>query len=262
MNNKPKVTIVTIVYNGVESLEETILSVINQSYTDFEYLIIDGGSTDGTLDIIKKYEKHITSWISEPDKGIFDAMNKGLQRASGEWLNFMNSGDMFYSLSVLNDIFVKDLGVYDLIYGDVCLFDENDKYFFKCKTNSYKINLNAICHQSVFIKREIHPLFSLDYKLSADHAVIYDFIKYKKIFYFNNYISKILIGGVSSNLKATRKEKFKISRKQGGIVDFFLACIFYLHGMVKDYSKTIILKIFPVKVFYFLRNVKNKLEEK
>lgn len=262
MIGKPRITVVTVVYNGVETLEETILSVIGQTYANFEYIIIDGGSNDGTLDIIKKYESSISSWISEPDKGIFDAMNKGLRRANGEWLNFMNSGDMFYNSSILSDVFSGNLDEVDMIYGDVCLYDEKDTYFFKCKTNKYKINLNAVCHQSVFIKTILHSPFSLNYKLSGDHAIIYDFVKHKKLVYFNGCISKILIGGVSSNLKATRREKFKITLSQGSKIDVLLGCFFYMHGMIKDFSKRIILKFFPVTFFYALRNFKNKIEQK
>ena len=89
------VTVVTVTYNAQDYLEKTIQSIISQSYSDIEYIIIDGGSTDGTLDIIKKYEKNITYWVSESDNGIYDAMNKGIKKASGEWINFMNAGDGF-----------------------------------------------------------------------------------------------------------------------------------------------------------------------
>ena len=90
-----KVTVVTVCYNAVKEIEKTIQSVIGQTYDNVEYIIVDGGSTDGTLDIIRKYSSRITRWVSEPDKGIFDAMNKSARMATGEYINFMNAGDLF-----------------------------------------------------------------------------------------------------------------------------------------------------------------------
>ena len=106
-DDKPLVSIVTVVFNGEKYLEQTIQSVINQTYDNVEYIIIDGGSTDGTVDIIKNYEDRIDYWISEKDKGIYDAMNKGINLASGEWINFMNAGDIFYDEKVLNTIYIN-----------------------------------------------------------------------------------------------------------------------------------------------------------
>ena len=103
--NNPLISVVTVSYNAVSVIEQTIFSVINQTYPNVEYIIIDGGSTDGTVDIIKKYADKITYWVSEPDKGIYDAMNKGIELATGEWINFMNAGDSFYSFSILELIF-------------------------------------------------------------------------------------------------------------------------------------------------------------
>ena len=95
--NNPLISVVTVSYNAVTTIEKTILSVINQNYSNIEYIVIDGGSIDGTVDIIKKYADKITYWVSEPDKGIYDAMNKGIIVATGEWINFMNTGDTFYN---------------------------------------------------------------------------------------------------------------------------------------------------------------------
>lgn len=96
MKNNILISVVTVSYNAVATIEQTLLSVINQTYPNIEYIIIDGGSTDGTVDIIKKYADEIVYWISEPDKGIYDAMNKGIKKANGEWINFINAGDSYY----------------------------------------------------------------------------------------------------------------------------------------------------------------------
>lgn len=105
--NKPLITVVTVVFNGEKFLEETILSVINQTYDNVEYIIIDGGSTDGTLDIIKKYEHAIDYWVSEKDKGISDAFNKGVNVAQGDYINFQGDGDGFYAPNSLEKVFQK-----------------------------------------------------------------------------------------------------------------------------------------------------------
>ena len=119
--NKPLVTIITVSYNVVDTIESTIQSVVNQRYNNIEYIIIDGGSNDGTVDIIKKYEDHITYWISEPDGGIYYGMNKGIIKSNGDWLCFMNAGDRFASNDVLEHIFDSNIVFdnIDVIFGDV-----------------------------------------------------------------------------------------------------------------------------------------------
>lgn len=105
MNKKPLISIITISYNSCLTIEDTILSVINQTYPHIEYIVIDGGSKDGTVDIIKRYENKISYWISEPDKGIYYAMNKGIAATTGEWINFINCGDSFYDKNVIARLF-------------------------------------------------------------------------------------------------------------------------------------------------------------
>ena len=119
-----KVTVVTVTYNAAESLEKTILSVLQQNYSNVEYIIIDGGSTDGSVEIIKKYSDKIAYWVSEPDRGIYDAMNKGIRKATGEWINFMNAGDLFFHESTLSSVFSKqNHSLYDIMYSDVmCVY--------------------------------------------------------------------------------------------------------------------------------------------
>ena len=136
--NNPLISVVTVSYNAVSVIEQTIFSVINQTYPNVEYIIIDGGSTDGTVDIIKKYADKITYWVSEPDKGIYDAMNKGIELATGEWINFMNAGDSFYSFSIL-----------ELIFGHVSFISSGDYNFFY---QMYYAN-KSFCHIKQIIAR-------------------------------------------------------------------------------------------------------------
>lgn len=125
MRKNVKMSIITVVYNGVDTLEETILSVVKQNYKNIEYIIIDGESTDGTLEIIKKYQNSIAYWISEPDKGIYDAMNKGINIAKGEWIYFLGSDDWLYNKNVIGSVVeeIKSLPSMDIFCGKVMLFD-------------------------------------------------------------------------------------------------------------------------------------------
>src|SRR5271155_2346515 len=126
LNNSkhPLFTVVTAVFNGAERLESTILSVLSQGYADVEYIIIDGGSTDGTLDILRKYENSIDYWISEPDKGVYDAFNKACRLVTGEWTIFLGAGDLFYDDDVLTSMaeVVRDvISETEIVYGKVSL---------------------------------------------------------------------------------------------------------------------------------------------
>ena len=170
---KPLITIVTVVYNGEQYLEGTVLSIIEQSYDNVEYIIIDGGSTDGTLDIIRKYENVIDYWISEKDEGIYDAMNKGIQLASGGWINFMNAGDCFYTKNILKKIFSEDcLEGTDIIYGN------HQVHYLSGRKRSVKAGEikkiwkgSQFCHQASFTRTSYHKQF----KFNTCSRIIADF---------------------------------------------------------------------------------------
>ncbi|KHG33837.1 MAG: hypothetical protein OA34_08170 [Sulfurospirillum sp. MES] len=194
--NKPLISVITVVYNGERHLEETIQSVINQTYDNVEYIIIDGGSTDGTLDIIKKYEDKIDYWVSEKDNGIYDAMNKGICLSFGEWINFMNVGDKFYDKNTLKSTFQKNI-IYqaDFIYSDTI--------FSNGKTFVCDIKKSRIIHQSLFYKKYLHKEFGL--YVVAKGVTISDYLffmlsKNKKWVKVNNPIAIFDLGGISSNL--------------------------------------------------------------
>jgi glycosyltransferase involved in cell wall biosynthesis len=172
--HNPLISIITVVYNGASTLEQTILNIINQTYKNIEYIIIDGGSTDGSVDIIKKYEDKITYWVSEPDKGIYDAMNKGIKLATGDWINFMNSGDCFYDNSVVFSILPYLSENNDVLYGDTIL--KNCKKKFKQYSLSKLKRHMPFCHQSCFVKSDIYQncYFDLTYKYCADYKFFYN----------------------------------------------------------------------------------------
>ncbi|MDF2431859.1 MAG: hypothetical protein JWP44_1490 [Mucilaginibacter sp.] len=165
--NEPLISIITVVFNAEKTLEQTILSVINQSYSKIEYIIIDGGSTDQTTGIIRKYENEISYWRSEPDKGIYDAMNKGVGVATGEWIYFLGAGDIL--LDVLHKILPGFTDKNTLYYGDVYKLDELKVY--DGHFSGFKLAVKNICHQAVFYPDKVFKKFSynLKYRMQADH---------------------------------------------------------------------------------------------
>lgn len=149
-----KYSIITINYNNRDGLRRTIESVINQTYKDFEYIIIDGGSTDGSVDVIKEYADKIDYWVSEPDKGIYNAMNKGILQAHGEYLNFMNSGDCFYDIDVLESM-CKYLGQ-DIVAGKFIFGNHKNPWGLEHENITFlDLYRNTLCHQSTFIKSRL-----------------------------------------------------------------------------------------------------------
>jgi len=206
----PLITVITVVYNGAKYLEDTIKSVINQTYPNVEYIIIDGGSTDGTIDIIKKYEDYIDYWVSEPDKGIYDAMNKGIVVASGQWINFLGSDDIILSNAVNN--ILKYLNKKNIaVYGNVIMKTTNKVY--DGKFNYFKLFFKRnICHQSIFYNAKIikRYSFNLKYSILADYALnLVIFID--KYFIYAPYIIAIYNDkGKSSNIVDYNFKKDKI----------------------------------------------------
>jgi len=194
----PLITIVTAVYNGEKYLEETIQSVINQTYPNVEYIIIDGGSTDGTIDIIKKYEEYIDYWVSEKDKNMYDAINKGISLSKGKLIASLNSDDRYKDFKVVEDInnFIKNNYKCDGIYGNVVKVYGN-KYVEK---KIFQVNFDILLcseHSSfmpqptLFLKRKVY--FNERYNLNYNYASDYDFnlkiIKKYNICFFNRAIT-------------------------------------------------------------------------
>lgn len=179
-----KLSIITINYNNREGLRKTIESVVNQAWNDFEYIIIDGGSTDGSVEVIKEFVDRIDYWVSEPDKGIYNALNKGVAVAKGEYCNFMNSGDCFYSLNTLEKVFSIPATA-DIICGNT--YSDYPKIPPKEITFDFMFN-GSICHQCAFIRTSLMQKYGYDekYKIVADRkffvqALILDNCSYEAI---------------------------------------------------------------------------------
>ena len=171
-----KISVVTICYNVEREIERTIKSVLEQDYPNMEYIIVDGGSSDGTMSVVNKYVDKVDCVISEPDNGIYDAMNKGIKAATGDWINFMNVGDAFFSKTVLSD-FAKSVDEdTDVAYCDAMMIFHQGKKIYRPDPIAVLEKRMAFCHQSAFIRTLIHKErpFDLRYKLSAD----YDFFRY------------------------------------------------------------------------------------
>ncbi|MBY0245367.1 MAG: glycosyltransferase [Sphingobacteriaceae bacterium] len=214
----PKVSVITIVYNNVADIERTILSVLGQNYSNIEYIIIDGASTDGTLEVIRRYENRISKLLSEPDKGIYDAMNKGLALATGDYVLFMNSGDEIYNNTTISNIFVEKV-MADIYYGETEMYDQHWQSLGRRRHQapknftwkSFKYGMN-VCHQAIYIKRSLTEPYDTTYKYSADiDWILKAAKKAKSIQNVNAYVAKYLVGGMSKQKHwESLKERFKI----------------------------------------------------
>lgn len=196
---KQKVTVVTITYNAEKFLEKTIKSVISQKYDNIEYIIIDGGSDDDTVEIIKKYSKYINYWISESDKGLYDAMNKGIDIATGDWINFMNAGDIFYDENtILNISNMFDNGA-QIICGDI-LRGKNYSEYGKTLGLDYAYDSVFVNHQASYTEMSLMKKFKFDssMRISSDYGFFFRcYINGYKFKFINEPLAKSMEGGVS-----------------------------------------------------------------
>ena len=168
----PLITVITAVFNAHKTLEQTILSVINQSYDNVEYIIIDGGSTDGTIDIIRKYEHAIDYWVSEPDAGVYQAMNKGVAVATGKWVYFLGADDKINTSDCFENVAViENIDDFLLIYGDVVY--ENGKLRHGIYTKKALKIKNTIHHQAAIYSRKVFDCFRYNeaYRISSDYEL-------------------------------------------------------------------------------------------
>lgn len=209
-----KVSVVTICFNAVKLIENTILSVAAQTYPEVEYIVIDGASTDGTRDLIILHQKYISYWISEPDKGIYDAMNKGIAAATGDYIIFMNAGDTFTNNRVIENA-VPYLGHHTVVTGHWCrkYADGTMKNAHPKALEAFKIEM-PICHQATFVRLSYHKKnpFDTSFRLSSDYDFFYKAWCSRETFlYIDNIIADFLEadGVSSSNITESVMERAK-----------------------------------------------------
>jgi glycosyltransferase involved in cell wall biosynthesis len=231
----PKLSVITIVYNNVRHIERTMLSVINQTYTNIEYILVDGFSTDGTLEIVQQFTSKIETLISEKDKGIYDAMNKGLAAATGDYVIFMNSGDEFYAPDTVEKVFATAEDA-DIYYGETEMIDEAGKSLGQRRHKAprqftwrhFKYGM-SISHQAIYIKRSLTQPYDMQYQLSADiDWILQAAKKASKIVNVHQYVAKYLVGGMSKQKhRQSLAERFAIMRKHYGLMPTVLN-----HGVI------------------------------
>ncbi|WP_276345764.1 glycosyltransferase family 2 protein [Daejeonella sp. JGW-45] len=223
---QPKLTVITIVFNNASGIERTMLSVLGQTCPSIEYIIIDGGSTDGTLEIVEKYKARVHKLVSEKDKGIYDAMNKGLVLAEGDYILFMNSGDEVYAPDTVEKVFASEPDA-DIYYGETEMYDENWQSLGRRRHKTpenftwrdFRYGM-SISHQAIYIRKSLTEPYDLVYKLSADiDWILKAAKKARRIVNTKMYVAKYLVGGMSKKRhRQSLVERFHIFSKHYGLI--------------------------------------------
>lgn len=251
-----KISIITITYNSVKTIEQTIQSILNQNYKDLEYIIVDGCSTDGTMNIVNKYRNKISKIISEKDNGISDAFNKGIAIATGKVIGIINADDILYykTLNVIDKFFNQD-SYLDVLYGNVIRFVDriNDGYEVKADSDLKKMNYAfLLLHPAIFVRKSAYEKFGM-YSCEYKNAMDYDLIG--RMYYAGanfQYIDKPLScfreGGVSENkFKKTMQEHKRIANQFGGSrynINRYIWKLYCRHFVVIILKKTHTEKVF------------------
>lgn len=250
-----QVSVVTVVLNNVEGIADTMLSVLNQTYPEFEYIIKDGQSTDGTQKVIQeisdKFVGKTVKLISCSDTGIYDAMNQAVFYCAGKWIIFINSGDSFYDKTVLKGVFNDKIQYQDkgLLYGDAVMHDESGDAVWKA--DLAKINRKMpFCHQSVFVRRELllrYP-FNKNYKIAADYNHILDLYQFNENFHnLNRIISVFEMDGVSSIEPVKRLKERNSVLSMHGLIHWYNIVLFPLE-VCFSYARVFVELYVPAKM--------------
>jgi len=228
-----KVSIITSVFNNAKHIENAINSVLSQTYKNIEYIVVDGASTDGTINIVNKYKKKIDIFVTEPDKGIYDGLNKGIKLATGDIIAFLHSDDEYYSNNVIEKV-IRTFQEKNCegVYGDLIYVNERDEIVRYWKSGEFSIEKLKKGwmppHPALFFKKEIYDkygLFSLEYKIAADYDFILRVLKNNpKLYYIPEVLYKMRLGGESNksikNIIQKSKEDLK-ALKNNEIGGFF-----------------------------------------
>lgn len=255
----PSITLITVTYNAEKILAETLQSAAGQTFKDFEHWVIDGGSKDSTMEVVKKFP-HV-KYISEKDGGIYDAMNKGIERAQGTFVYFLNAGDCLYNSKVLADInsYIQQ-GDYDMIYGDVFFKNHPSGVDFvqgkKVGFNDYYFSI-ALCHQAAFIKRELFNklgLYKLDFKILADQEW---FVNYFKHCDHSLYIPQTV--AYYETVGMSQIQRFRNMKENNIIAKNYFPLYIYILRLVRHpflYSKVWLLgKMSNTKLYHWYRKL-------
>lgn len=246
---RPLFTVVTAVFNGAERLDSTILSVLSQKYGDVEHVIIDGGSTDGTLETLRKYNNSVDYWLSEPDKGVYDAFNKACRLITGRWTIFLGAGDRFYDANVLTSMseVVQDVCLEtEIVYGKVCLTKGEN-----IPVETLNLPWNQMCgrwrsgrpalphHQGVFHRDRILSVempFDVTYRIAADSKLLYKSIQRAHPVFANIIVASASVGGVSTDVRYSMTAAEEITRinREFGFTNYPHQLWFYSKTVLKD----------------------------
>lgn len=244
-----KISIITITYNSERTLEQTIKSVVEQGYNNLEYIIIDGGSKDGTLDIVNRYKEKIAFVVSEKDKGISDAFNKGIRKATGDIIGIINSDDLLadYALENLSKAYQEDVDVYR---GNLLIWDETSgKQYINIPTMHFNIerNLLSVCHPSTFINKKAYEkwgLYDIEMRYMMDADILFRFYRGgAKFKYVDKNLAVFRLGGVTSDDWKKKIPEFKKVLMVNGASRFTISKKILVYN-IKNRIKDILFKLF------------------
>lgn len=234
-----KLSVITVTYNAEKTLQRTLKSVAEQTYPFIEHVIVDGVSTDETVQLIQEHEGEGVSWISEPDKGLYDAMNKAMEMATGDWLCFLNAGDTFHEAKTVEKLMrsFTSANAPDILYGETAIVDDKGKFLCmrrlkapdRLTWKSFKQGM-VVCHQAFIVKRELAEPYDLTYRFSSDFDWAIRLMKKTNAIHNSHLllIDYLNEGLTTANRRASLKERYRIMAKHYGHLSTLLHHLWFL----------------------------------